>query len=125
VSLFAVIREAGPAWQAGGIFQQPSVTEHAAFMNTLADQRLVLFGGPLAGTEQGHVRVLLIVNAESEAEIHGRLADDPWVPTEQLRTVSIDPWKILVGAERLSSPHDAQPTVASRDHVIGSRSPEV
>jgi uncharacterized protein YciI len=124
VSLFAVIREAGPAWRAGGIFQQPSVTEHAAFMNTLADQQFVLFGGPLAGTEQGHVRVLLIVNAGSEAEIHRRLADDPWVPTEQLRTVRIEPWTILVGAERLSSPHDAQPTVASRDHVIGSRSPE-
>jgi uncharacterized protein YciI len=54
-----------------------SVTEHAAFMNTLADQRFVLFGGPLAGTEKGHVRVLLIVDADSEAAIHPRLADDP------------------------------------------------
>jgi uncharacterized protein YciI len=125
VSLFAVIREAGPAWQGGGIVQQPSLTEHAAFMNTLADECLVLFGGPLAGTEQGHVRVLLIFDAESEAAIHHRLADDPWAATGQLRTVSIEPWKILVGAERLSSPQDAQPTVASRDHVIGSRSSEV
>jgi hypothetical protein len=46
-------------------------------MNTLADQRFVLFGGPLAGTEKGHVRVLLIVDADSEAAIHPRLADDP------------------------------------------------
>jgi uncharacterized protein YciI len=117
VSLFAVIREAGPAWQAGGIFQQPSVTEHAAFMNTLADQRFVLFGGPLAGTEEGHVRVLLIVDADSEAAIHRRIADDPWAATGRLRTVSIEAWKILVGAERLSSLHDVQPTGASRDHV--------
>jgi uncharacterized protein YciI len=114
MSLFAVIREAGPAWEAGGIFQQPSVTEHAAFMNALAEQRFVLFGGPLAGTEQGHVRVLLIVDADGEAAIHRRLADDPWVATGQLRTVSIEPWKILVGAERLSSLH-----------VIRSRSAEV
>jgi hypothetical protein len=35
------------------------------------------------------------------------------VPTEQLRTVRIEPWTILVGAERLPSPHDAQPTVVS------------
>ncbi|HYT51751.1 MAG TPA: YciI family protein [Gaiellaceae bacterium] len=125
MSLFAVIREAGPTWQAGGIFEQPSVTEHAAFMNTLADQRFVLFGGPLAGTEQGYVRVLLIVDADSEAAIHRRLADDPWATTGQLRTVSIEPWKILVGAEQLPSPHDVQPAVASRDHVIGSRSLEV
>jgi uncharacterized protein YciI len=102
VSYFAVIREAGPAWDAGGIFQQPSVTEHAAFMNALTEQGVVLFGGPLAGTEEGRVRVLLIVNADSEADIHRRLADDPWVPTEQLRTVSIEPWKILTGAERLA-----------------------
>ena len=125
MSLFAVIREAGPAWQAGGIFHQPAVTEHAAFMNTLADEDFVLFGGPLAGTEEGHVRVLLIVDAWSEAAIDRRLADDPWAATGQLHTVSIEPWTILVGAERLSSPHDPQPAVASRDHAIGSRSPEV
>jgi uncharacterized protein YciI len=88
------------------------VTAHAVFMNTLADQRFVRFGGPLAGTEQGHVRVLLIVDADSEAAIHRRLADDPWAPTGQLGTVSVEPWKILVGAERLSSLRDAQPTVA-------------
>ena len=102
MSYFAVIREAGPAWEVGGIFQQPSVTEHAAFMNALTEQCFVLFAGPLAGTEDGRVRVLLIVNADSEADIHRRLADDPWVPTEQLCTASIEPWKILVGAERLA-----------------------
>jgi uncharacterized protein YciI len=124
VSLFAITREAGSAWKAGGIFQQPLVTDHAAFMNALADQRFVLFGGPLAGTEQERVRVLLILDADSEAEIQRRLADDPWVATEQLRTVSIEPWKILVGAERLSFPHNAQPTVAFRAAHVGSRSRE-
>ncbi len=125
MSLFAVTREAGPAWAAGGIFDQPAVNDHAAFMNALADEGVVLFGGPLAGTESGRVRVLLIVNAESEAEIHNRLADDPWTLADQLGIVNIEPWKILVGTERLPSPHDTQPTVASRDHVIGSRSPRV
>lgn len=103
MSLFAVIREAGPAWNPGGNFQQPSVTEHAASLSALAEQDFVLFGGPLAGTEDGRVRVLLIVNAASEAEIERRLADDPWAPTEQLLTVSIEPWKILVGADLLAS----------------------
>jgi uncharacterized protein YciI len=99
MSLFAVIRQAGPAWTDGqGMAEQPAVSEHAAFMNELAEQEFVLFGGPLAGSEHGRVRALLIVNAESEAEIHRRLADDPWEPTEQLITVSIEPWKILVGA---------------------------
>jgi uncharacterized protein YciI len=126
MSYFAVIREAGPTWTDGkGITEQPGVSDHAAFMNTLADEGFVVVAGPLAGSEHGRLRVLLITNADSEAEIHRRLADDPWAATGQLRTVSIEPWKILVGAERLSSPQDAQPTVASRDHVIGSRSSEV
>ena len=101
MSCFAVIREAGRAWAAGGIFEQPAVNDHAAFMNSLADEAFVLFGGPLAGTENGRVRVLLIVNADSEAEIHRRLADDPWTLTDQLRIVSIEPWRILVGAATL------------------------
>jgi len=103
VSLFAVVREAGPAWSNGGIFEQPAANEHAAFMNGLADRGVILFGGPLAGTEQSRVRVLLIVDADSEHEIHRQLADDPWVQTRQLVTVSVEPWKVLVGAERLPS----------------------
>jgi uncharacterized protein YciI len=85
---YAVIGEAGPGWAEGGIYQQPHVDEHAAFMNTLADEGFLLFAGPLAGTEAGRVRVLLTVNAESEAEIHRRLAEDPWVLTGQLVTIS-------------------------------------
>jgi uncharacterized protein YciI len=102
VSYFAVVREAGPAWKDGGIFEQSAMNEHAAFMNALADEGVVLFGGPLAGSEHGRVRVLLIVNADSEDEIHRQLADDPW-EQEQLITVSVEPWKLLVGAERLPS----------------------
>jgi uncharacterized protein YciI len=103
VSYFAVVREAGPAWAPGGIFDQPAVQEHAAFMNALEEDAFVLFGGPLAGSEHGRVRVLLIVDADSEAEIHRRLAADPWALAGQLRIVSVEPWKILAGAERLSS----------------------
>ena len=98
MSTFAVIREAGPAWTAGGITEQPAVNDHAAFMNALADEGFILLAGPLAGTEHGRVRVLLIVNAEDEDEIHHQLTDDPWIPTQQLVTVSIEPWQLLVGA---------------------------
>ena len=107
MTTFAVIRAAGPGWTDGGIFDQAGVTEHAAFMNALADRGFVLFAGPLAGTEHGRVRVLLIVNADDEDEIHRRLADDPWIPTAQLVTVSIEPWHILVGAERLPAAQSA------------------
>jgi uncharacterized protein YciI len=103
MSLFAVTREAGAGWEAGGIFDQPAVEAHATFMNRLVDDGFVLFGGPLAGSEQGRVRVLLIVDAEDESTIQSRLAEDPWELTDQIRVVSIEPWKILAGEQRLSA----------------------
>jgi uncharacterized protein YciI len=113
LSYFAVIREAGPAWTDGkGITEQPAVSDHAAFMNAIADEGFILFGGPLAGSEHGRVRALLIVNAASEADIHRRLADDPWVPTEQLVTTSVEPWNVFVGTERLSAAHAATGALA-------------
>jgi hypothetical protein len=54
MSYFAVIREAGPGWTDGhGTMGQPGVGDHAAFMNALADDGVVLLAGPLAGTKQG------------------------------------------------------------------------
>jgi len=106
VSYFAVIREAGPAWIDGqGAFEQPGVNYHAAFMNALADEGLVLFAGPLAGSERGRIRVLLIGDAASGDEIGRHLADDPWERAKRLVTVSVEPWNLLVGAARVGNAH--------------------
>ena len=57
MSLFVVQREAGAAWTEGkGAFDQPGVSDHAAFMNGLAEGGLILAAGPLAGTESGRIR---------------------------------------------------------------------
>jgi uncharacterized protein YciI len=104
MTYFAVIREAGPGWTDGkATTEQPGVTDHSAFMTGLARDGFVLFAGPLAGTEDGRLRALLIVAAETEAEIGRRLANDPWALTERLQITSIEPWTILVGAQRLQS----------------------
>jgi uncharacterized protein YciI len=105
MSAYAVIREAGPGWANGGIYDQPRVDEHAAFMNALAEEGFLLFAGPLAGTEAGRVRVLLIFDAENEAEIQRHLGKDPWCATDQLVTVSVEPWRLLVGANTLAAVH--------------------
>jgi uncharacterized protein YciI len=104
MSHFAVIREAGPGWADGGIAAQPDVADHAAFMNELAHDGVVLCAGPLAGTENGRLRVLLVMEADSEREIRDRLAEDPWVRTDRLALTRIEPWQLMVGAERLSAP---------------------
>ena len=104
MSYFAVIRESGPGWTKGqGTMGQPGVGDHAAFMNALADDGFVRFGGPLAGTERGRLRALLVIDAESEVEIKRRLADDPWASAGRLVITSIEPWNILVGAQRLTA----------------------
>ena len=103
MSHYAVIREAGPGWTEGGIAAQPGVAGHAAFMNDLADKGLVLFAGPLAGSENTRLRALLIVDTESENAIRDRLADDPWARTNRLAITRIEPWNLIVGAERLAA----------------------
>ena len=110
MSYFAVIREAGPAWADGGIAEQPAIADHAAFMSALADQGFVLFAGPLGGTEHSHLRVLVIINADDEHVIHGRLAEDPWTIDDRLRITSIEPWNVFIGAERLSAAYAAAGT---------------
>ena len=104
MSHFAVIRDAGPAWTEGmGAFEQPGVEEHAAFMSSLVDERLVLFAGPLAGSEHGRIRVLLIASSDTEAAIHDRLAADPWSRAQRLVVTSVEPWNVLAGADRISA----------------------
>jgi len=104
MSYFAVIRDAGPAWTEGkSAFEQPGADDHAAFMNALADEGIVLFAGPLAGSERSRIRALLIVNTNSEAAILDRLAADPWAQTQRLVTTSVEPWNLFVGADRIST----------------------
>src|SRR5262245_17898135 len=99
MSLFAVHREAGPAWTDGkGAFDQPGATDHAAFMNGLADEGFIRFAGPLAGTESDRIRVLLIADAKTDVEVVQRLAGDPWERTDRITTTRIEPWTLLVGA---------------------------
>jgi uncharacterized protein YciI len=100
MSLFAVSREASTAWIEGkGAFDQPGVNDHAAFMNDLATNGLVKFAGPLAGTEAGRIRVLLIAEADSAKEIADRLAKDPWEQSDRIATTTIEPWTLLVGGQ--------------------------
>jgi uncharacterized protein YciI len=109
MGLFAVIREAGPAWTDDiGAFEQPGAGEHAAFMNGLAGDGFLLFAGPLGGSEAGRIRVLLIAEAADDAEIKQRLARDPWAIEARLVTASVESWHPVVGAERLPVAQDPE-----------------
>ncbi len=97
--LFVVIRAAGEAWDySRSLREQDLWTEHAEFMDALADEGVVVLGGPLGDGRTRPHRALQVMDLSGEPEIHTRLAADPWTPADMLRTASIDRWEILLTA---------------------------
>jgi uncharacterized protein YciI len=74
--------------------EQDGWDDHAAFMDALAEERVIARGGPLG---EGERRFLLICDAPSEEAIRARLDEDPWTPAAMLRIASIDHWEVLLG----------------------------
>ena len=94
--LYQVERAKGPAWDhSRRLREQAGWDEHAAFMDALAEEGFVVLGGPV-GDGDGE-NVLLVVDADNEATIRTRLAEEPW-PEDLLTTESIRPWSVWLRA---------------------------
>jgi hypothetical protein len=102
---FVLIRRSGPKWDpTRPMEQQSDWPAHASFMDGLVDAGFVVLGGPLADEQ----RVVLAIEAVSEAAVRATLARDPWSETH-LRIDTIDPWTIRLDGRRPS------PRLARRD----------
>jgi uncharacterized protein YciI len=98
---FLVTMKNGPAWDpAKARREQHGWAEHAAFMDGILEEGLIVLGGPV-GTADGD-RVLVVWDAESEEAIRSRLADDPWADTV-LRIESIEPWLIWLDGRSIGA----------------------
>jgi uncharacterized protein YciI len=96
MSLFVVINEAGPGWDpTRSMREQKGWNEHAAFMDALEAENLVVLGGPLKNYSKH--RAMLVVKAVDEQALRRRLAEDPWMRTGMLQNVEFYPWEILLG----------------------------
>jgi uncharacterized protein YciI len=96
MALFVVMNEQGPSWDPSRpMREQKGWPEHAAFMNALVDEGVVVLGGPLQGGPRH--RAMLILRAPDEATLRMRLAEDPWMRTEILRLGELVPWELLLG----------------------------
>ena len=74
---FLVITRRGPGFDhARGRREQDGWEEHAAFMDALVEEGLIVLGGPLGDPHDGDHTALLF-RAESEDEIRGRMGADP------------------------------------------------
>lgn len=92
----AVTTERGPAFdESRGIREQDAWEEHAAFMDGLVEEGVIVMGGPFGDGR----RTLLIFDAESEDEVRRRMAADPWAGMDILRLGSVEPWQIWLFKE--------------------------
>ena len=73
--------------------EQKRWSDHARFMDALAEEGFVVLGGPLG---EGEKRFLLIFNADREGDVVARLAADPWTQMRLLRVTKIELWEILL-----------------------------
>jgi uncharacterized protein YciI len=91
MAVFAVTMAHGPAWdRAVGRRQQDGWDEHAAFMDGLLADGMVILGGPVGdGTD-----VLLAVEATDEDELRAAFATDPWLADGTLAFGRIEPWQL-------------------------------
>ena len=86
----------GPAWDdSKRRREQAGWDEHATFMDALAEEGFVVLGGPVGEGDGDHT--LLVVDADSEALIRARLADDPW-EGGILTIASVKPWSVWLRA---------------------------
>ncbi len=80
-SLFVVENARGPAYDPlRGRREQDGWEEHAAFMDRLVEQGLIVMGGPVGDIDEGE-NTLLVVRAEDEAAVRAAFAADPWYET--------------------------------------------
>ena len=94
---FVVENVIGPAWDhAVKRREQKGWAEHAAFMDALVDEGVIVLGGPL-GDVNGE-KTLLVCKVKDEAEIRDRLAQDPW-SGDMLRVASVQSWTVWLRAK--------------------------
>jgi uncharacterized protein YciI len=89
-----VLRRSGPRWDAAKPLEaQSGWVEHAAFMDALVAEGVIVLGGPLAD----EVRVVHAIEAQSADAVRATLARDPWSGSH-LVVEAIEPWTIRLDA---------------------------
>jgi len=100
MAMFLVfVRQSGPEFdRSRPLEEQSGWAEHAAFMDALVDEGVIVLGGPLAGDG----RVAHAVEAPSEQVIRETWARDPWSGSH-LVIEAIEPWTVRLDGRPTSS----------------------
>jgi uncharacterized protein YciI len=96
----------GPAWDnTHHIRDQNDWSDHAAFMDQLVDEGLIVVGGPVgSGDYTAH-----LVESDDRSSVLARLAQDPWAQDGHLTIGLLEPWSLwLDGRSPSRDPHGAR-----------------
>jgi uncharacterized protein YciI len=100
MTTFLVFRKPGVSWLSDlGTRSQPLWDEHAAFMDRLFDQGIVVLGGSLADVPGA----VVVCEADSADTLHNTLAEDPWVAKGILERGEVHEWTIFLDARSRDS----------------------
>ena len=93
---YLVTQAYGPAWDhSRGRREQDGWDAHAAFMDELVEEGVIVLGGPVG--EGNGDDVLLVFDLDSEEAVRARLAEDPWAG-DMLTPRSVEPWSVWLRA---------------------------
>lgn len=94
---FALSASAGQAWIAGKTSrEQPYWAEHAAFMDQLFAEGMIVMGGPYAD----YRGIMVILEAPNEEQVYAVFKDDPFVIQGVLSIKSVREWLVFLDARR-------------------------
>jgi len=100
MAYFVIRSEQGPAWDPGRAMRDQILwTEHAAYINSLLAADTMILGGPIGDGKP--YRALVVFVADTESEVHRRLAEDPWYRAGLLRAVSVESWNMIATNDKL------------------------
>jgi hypothetical protein len=95
-NIWVVNRAAGKGWDADKkVTEQDDWDAHAKLMDQMHGEAFVLFAGPL-GVKP--FEAMMLVRAETEADVHERFAIDPWVTKDISRIVRVVRWHLRLGS---------------------------
>jgi hypothetical protein len=93
--IFAVTRRRTGGWDfSKPLEEQVAWTEHAEFMDRQFERGAIALAGPLGDDR----KVLIVMRADSAAEIEQLLAEDIWTRIGLLKTESVDEWTLRLGS---------------------------
>ena len=92
--VFAVTTAKGASWdRARDIRQQPYFDQHAAFVDELVAQGIIILGGPVASDDEEDI-ALMAVEAPDEGALRSVFDADPWTVHRVFRIKAVRAWTL-------------------------------